>query len=171
MLSDCWIAGQLVFKLMDLKIIVQGLKGPLWCIWPSTVLWEQQFRVKVNDIWQCAGACLLQQRQLLEVIKDTVLAQLAYKFPSQVMMECSYKFLFLSAFFRDIKYFSASKMFMWTFKCGFMNLLLGAGNWKFEKCLRPIGSGFRVWARVQRIAYYADKLFPPLDPDHRNSVW
>ncbi len=61
--------------------------------------------VEVIDIWQCAGARLLQQMQLLEVIKDRVLAQLAYKFPSQVMMECSYKFLFLSAFFRDIKYF------------------------------------------------------------------
>ncbi len=83
------------------------------------------------------------------------------------------KFLFLSAFFRDIKYFCASKMVMWTFKCGLMNLLLGAGNWKFEKCLRPIGSGFRDWARVlciQRIAYYAGRLFPPLDPDHHN-VW
>jgi hypothetical protein len=61
--------------------------------------------VKVDDIWQYAGAHLLRQNQLLEVIKDRVLAQLAYKFPSQVMMECSYKFLFLSAFFRDIKYF------------------------------------------------------------------
>jgi hypothetical protein len=59
--------------------------------------------VKVNDIWRCAGACLLQQKQLLEVIKDTIIAQLAYEFPSQVMMECSYKFLFLSAFFRNIK--------------------------------------------------------------------
>jgi hypothetical protein len=79
----------------------------------------------------------------------------------QVPISCNdgmfIKFLLLLAFFKDIKYFCASKMVMWTFKCGLMNLLLGAGNWKFEKYLKPIGSGFRVLARVlciQRIAYY-----------------
>jgi hypothetical protein len=53
-------------------------------------------------------------------------------------------------------------------------LLLGAWNWKFEKCLKPIGSGFKVWACVlciQRIAYYASRLFPPLDPNHHNFLW
>jgi hypothetical protein len=109
--------------------------------------------IKVDDIWQCAGARLLRQNQLLEVIKDRVLARLAYKFPSQVMMECSYKFLFLSAFFRDIKYF-----FRASIKNGHVNL---------QMWVNELGFG----SRKLKIWKYAGRLFPPLDPDHCDFVW
>ncbi len=108
--------------------------------------------VKVDDIWQCASARLLRQKQLLEVIKDKDLARLAYKFPSQVMMECSYKFLFLSAFFRDIKYFFSC------FKNGHVNLQMWVNELAFG-------------SRKLKIWKYAGRLFPPLDPDHRDFAW
>jgi len=65
-----------------------------------------------------------QLKQLLEVIKDKVLARLAHDFPSQVMMEHSYKFFFLSAFFKNIKYFLC-------FKNGHVNLQMWVNELAF----------------------------------------